>query len=1095
MTTPSLIVHRSNRIEALVDALAELVARPLPDPFAREWIAVQGRGMERWLTMELARRLGVWANPDFPFPRKLIERATAAVLGAPTPVRPVFDPDTLGWAIAEALSRALDHPAFAAIRRYLDDDPRGTKRVQLARRIADLFDQYAVYRPHMVLDWERGSGGDWQAELWRALIRTHGAHHAAARAQALLTALAAGQRPGAGFPSRVSLFGLSTLPPLYVQILAALASSVELHLFLLSPSRGPLPTPSPLPEMATGEGTCRPGVGAVEPPGIAEVPLLLASLGRVGREFQQVLEGLAAYQDDCYVDPGAASMLAVLQSDMLALRARGSGSDQVEPHALRAGDDSIAVHACHAPMREVEVLHDQLLALFDRDETLEPQHVVVMTPSVDAYAPVIDAVFGSGGRPPIPFRIADRSARAEQEVADAFLRGRELLRGRLPATAVLDLLGLAPVRARFGIAAEELERLRRWVVEAGIRWGADGVHRAELGQPDCDDNTWRFGLDRLLLGYALPGDGEVLFGGVLPYDDVEGSDAALLGRCAEFCATLGRFRTELRDPRHPAAWRDSLRALLAALVASTTATAHQHQALGSALDALAERAVAGGFTGAVDLDAMHALIAHELERGASPRGFLTGAVPFCELVPMRTIPFRVVCLLGLNDGAFPRPRRPLGFDHMAERTQPGDRTARDDDRYLFLEALLAARERLVVTYVGHSISDNTELPPSVVVSELLDAVDRSFTDPSGTRPRDRVVHRHALQPFSPRYFGRDAEQRLFSYARTHYAGAQALVGPREAVPPFLVAPLPAEPIAIVSLDALVRFFDNPSRWFLQQRLGVYLGRDAELLDDREPLELNRLDEWRVGDAVLHRALRGGDPVAAWAALHSGGTLPLGAPGRCAFDAIAPGAAALARTADGVRAGGRLALEEIDLCIEGVRLTGALRELWPGGQIAVQYARLGRRHELGLWIRHLARHAARASGAPSVLIGRPPKGEGRAEVWFAPPQEPLRLLGELLRLFQLGRRAPLPFFALASRAIAETLRRPTATPEGAWEDARKAFAANSFGRGDTDDPYVAELYPNGPPFDAAGSGLPLEVAFADAAQAVFGPLLRHRELRA
>ena len=232
-----MIVHRSNRIEALVDALAELVARPLPDPFAREWIAVQGRGMERWLALELARRLGVWANPAFPFPRKVIEAATAAVLGPRAPAVAPFDPETLRWAVAEALPRQLEHPAFTSIRAYLDDDPRGARRLQLATRIADLFDQYAVYRPHVVLGWERGVGGDWQAELWRALVRSLGPQHAAARAAALLAALAAGQAPGADFPRRLSLFGISTLPPLYVQILAALAETVELHLFLLSPSR------------------------------------------------------------------------------------------------------------------------------------------------------------------------------------------------------------------------------------------------------------------------------------------------------------------------------------------------------------------------------------------------------------------------------------------------------------------------------------------------------------------------------------------------------------------------------------------------------------------------------------------------------------------------------------------------------------------------------------------------------------------------------------------------------------------------------------------------------------------------------------------
>jgi exodeoxyribonuclease V gamma subunit len=358
-----------------------------------------------------------------------------------------------------------------------------------------------------------------------------------------------------------------------------------------------------------------------------------------------------------------------------------------------------------------------------------------------------------------------------------------------------------------------------------------------------------------------------------------------------------------------------------------------------------------------------------------------------------------------------------------------------------------------------------------------------------------VVQRHALQAFSPYYFGRDPERRLFSYAAAHYAGARALIGPRSTRPPVLAAPLPADPIETVALDELVRFFDNPSRWFLQRKLGVYLGRDAELLDDREPIALDALDRWFVGDALLRRVLRGGDPAEAWALWRAGGTLPLGAPGRCAFDAIAPQAAALGATSIALRGGERLPPETIDLTVDGIRLTGLLRELWPGGQLAAQYSKLGGRHELGLWIRHVTRHAAGAPLAPSVLVGPLTKG-GVGEVWFSPPADPLHILEELLRLFRHGQVVPLPFFAKASRAFAQALGKARGTPDRAWSDAHRAFGPSAYGppTADADDPYVAELYPNGLPVDPSTAGPPSQISFADAARAVFAPFFAHHELR-
>ncbi|MGH7291879.1 MAG: exodeoxyribonuclease V subunit gamma, partial [Myxococcota bacterium] len=378
-----------------------------------------------------------------------------------------------------------------------------------------------------------------------------------------------------------------------------------------------------------------------------------------------------------------------------------------------------------------------------------------------------------GGRPRIPNRFADRPVRADNEVAEAFTALLGLLRGRLTAAEVLDVLRRDPVRARFGIAGDDLELVRRWITETGVCWGIDADHRAAHDQPAADQNTWRFGLDRLLLGYAMPGDGLVQFGDALPYDDLEGGEAVLLGRLADFCDALFTAQATLAAPRSPAGWRDELGRLLERLVARSPATAHQHELIRAGLATLAARAEAAGFAELLRLETVQAQLDDELQRGATAHGFLSGGVTICELLPMRSIPFKLVCLLGMNDDAFPRQGRPLGFDRIAAQPRPGDRSVRDDDRYLFLEALLAARQQLVISYVGQRITDNQPLPPSVVVQELLDTIERTFVAPDGQTVAARIVVTHPLQPFSPRYF-RGAEDRLFSYSNAYRAGAAAL---------------------------------------------------------------------------------------------------------------------------------------------------------------------------------------------------------------------------------------------------------------------------------------------------------------------------------
>lgn len=1117
-----MFVHRSNHTDALVDVLAGLMTQPPANPLAAECIVVQGRGMERWLAMQLAQRLGVWANPDFPFPRTLIERAITAVLGTAGAPSPCFAPEMMLWSVASLLPQHLDEAGFAPIRTYLADDARGIRRIQLAQRIADTFDQYVVYRPHMVLAWEGGAETHWQARLWRALVNRHGSYHIAARAGAFIEAIERSDARLNGFPARVSLFGISTLPPLYLEMLAALSRHIEIHLFWLSPS------PEYWAELRSHRAVLRllakNGTGRIDAESwhFEDSNPLLTSLARVGRDFQQMLETTVAYQEDranLYVEPDPANALVTLQADIFFLRHRAPGRSEAPPLPLHARDDSIRVHACHGPMREVEVLHDQLLALLDSDSTLEPRDVIVMSPAIDAYAPFIDAVFGGAGdhHPHIPYRIADRAVRATEDAIDAFLILIRTLRGRMTASEVLDLLALDPIRQFFGFAAADLDLVRTWVKESGVRWGIDAAHRAEVQQPPLAEHTWRFGLDRLLLGYAMSGAGRRLFGGVLPYDDIEGTTAELLGRLVQFCEALFAARASMQAPRPMEAWREDLGRLLRTMLADTNEWAHQHRHILVVLAELSERARRGQFEDPVDLDAVHMQLVTALERAAPGRGFLTGGVTFCAFLPMRSIPFRVVCLLGMNEDAFPRLRRPLGFDLMAQKPKLGDRSSRDDDRYLFLEALLSARERLIVTYVGQSIRDNSAIPPSVVISELLDSIDESFVlapeDLDGQaersaapKPSALLTVRHPLQPFSPRYFGADTNTALFSYAHNYYAAAQALTGVRGSPLPFLSAPL--SPLTLsrqVTVDELARFFENPTRVFLQNRLALYLGDDSESLDDREPLDLRPLERWKIGTGLLERAFEGQHLAAALPFVRASGSLPPGALGSCVFEDLRREAATIAGAAAELLSDQPLDPLIVDAKVDDTRITGALRHLWPQGQVHYQFSKLGGRSELRLWIYHLVLNWQRQPGYPdqSFLVGRTDKKGRPARVQFLPVENAGSVLRSLLELYWFGQAAPLLLFAQASRTYAEHVHHSQAE---AVEKARQAFRGNDFRSGDLSNPYVSQVFAGTNPLDPAfrfGANVtvpstrqqpvPLPAAFTAVAAAVFGPLLAHRQV--
>jgi exodeoxyribonuclease V gamma subunit len=1129
-----MYVHRSNRTEQLLDALCELVATPAAGSsvFEPECIVVQGPGMERWLGLELSRRLGIWANPAFPFPRALLERAMQSVLGPVEDPGISFEPETLMWSVASVLPELLDDPRFAPLRGYLRDDASGEKLIQLSERIAHAFDRYVIYRPEWVLAWEAGretalpgldpSDLAWQSELWRALVQRHGSVHLAARMDGLLRALESRRVPLEDFPSRFSLFGISTLPPLYLRGLAALSSSSEVHLFVLSPSREYWADIRSRREQlrASKPSSSTPALFDPDALHFEEGNALLASLGRLGREFQAMVEDAVDYREgerDLYLEPRGDDMLAILQRDILQLQGRGLGPGDLQPQQVAPDDRSIAVHSCHGPMREAEVLRDQLLALFDADPTLEPRDVVVMTPDIETYAPYLEAAFGGGsgqreggaGRVRIPCRISDRSVRATHQGVEAFGRLLDLLDSRMKASDVLDLLASDPIRARFGFGPDDPVKLQRWIDGSGIRWGIDAAHRLAEGQPESMQNTWRFGLDRLLLGRALPAEIGGAFGERAPYVDSEGGDAELLGRLAEFCEVLFSFRARAARPLPWSAWGALLEELLGAMLRFDSDSAHELQLVREALQSLSGRAESAGHRSALPLAVMREQLEAAFASSRPSSGFLSGGVTFCEMVPMRSIPFRVVCLMGMSDEAFPRIRRPQSFDLIAQRRRLGDRSSRDDDRYLFLEALLSARDHLIITHPGQDVRSNVEGPPSVVVGELLDQIGAAFLPDASSEPgsrsaaemRARVTLRHPLQPFSPRYFGADADSRLFSYAQQYCDGARVLVGERSEMAPFLPTPIVPEPelIDTLPIKELVDWIQNPTRHFLRSQLALRLEEMETPVEDREPLDLAGLSEWAVGTQLLERAVEVELDDAALALVRASGALPLGVPGACAFEEIERSVGDLSARVRKLRASGALPNLTLDRDLAGIAIRGTLDGLFECGQLRHHYNKLEGRSELEVWLRHLLLNWIAPTGYPlqSHLVGR--SSDGAAEhVRFRPVEDPERHLVDLVSMYRQGRTTALPLFPRSSRKYAARLKTNVkqGTPEEkATLDAYESYRGDEFRRGECEDPYLRQAFgaldPLSPSFSPTGDPEARD-GFRALARRVFDPLLAHRE---
>ena len=1041
-------------------ALGGLLAVPPADPFARELVAVPTRGMERWLTQSLSSVLGtsegrgdgVLANVAFPSPRALVDEAVALACG--------IDPAHDGWGrtlwpLLDVVDGALGEPWLSTLADHLRDSRGGDAEERPPRLVAlqhltQLYDRYALHRPGMLARWAAGEDVDaagtpltpgtaWQAELWRRLRERIVAPDPAARLR--LACARIEKEPGLlELPERVALFGLTRLPGAHLSVLRAIAAGREVHLFALHPSPALWQNvESSVVRRGAVQTTTR---RAEDPTSSLPANRLLASWGRDARELQLVLGGA---DHDHLVAPAApqpATLLEHLQADVRAdVRAPGPPADgERDERPLLAGEDrSVEVHACHGRARQVEVLRDVVLHALSADETLEPRDIIVLCPDIETFAPLIQASFGAGeleeAGTDLRVRLADRALRQTNPVLGTLARLLELADARLTSAQALDLADREPVRRRFGLDDDDLARLEDWTREAQIRWGLDGPHREPFKLADLTANTWRAGIDRVLLGVSMSEEEQALLGGVLPLDDVESGAVELAGRLAELVDRLASVVDRFAKSRPVGAWTEELATAADLLCAVGPQDAWQRGGLDRLLADLRESAA--GSTAELELAEVRALLAGALAGRPTRANFRTGHLTFCTLSPMRSVPHRVVCLLGLDDDVFPRKAPRDGDDLILADPRVGDQDGRTEDRQMLLDALMAAEDRLVVTYTGNDERTNVALPPAVPIGELLDVVDRTVRAPAGTT-RERVTTRHPLQPFDPRVFtpGALSTPGPFGHDTADLAGARALVGPRTDPPPFLPGPLQPPPGRTVELEALVRFVQHPARAFLQQRLGIRLSADEDDLPDALPIELDHLERWAVGDRML-RARRAGHALAATlAAERARGGLPPGALAAGELALLEEQVEAVAAAAErALGSGGALGSLDIRLPLPDGRALGGTVAGLDGDRLQlVTYSRVGPKHRLAAWVRLLALTAARPERPFSaVTIGRR-RGDGsrRATVSLA-TIAPLgadaetrgrvarEQLAVLLDLHDRGLREPPPLACATSAAYAQTMR--------------------------------------------------------------------------
>ncbi len=1079
-SVPGFTLITGNRLEVLAQRCGiDLADDPLP-PMTGEVITVQSMGMMKWLSLRLAEQVGILANCSYIFPNKMSSMLLNGFFPGSGNER-YFDRDSLPWQVMRILRSVMNEPVFSQPAGYIKDDPSGIRLYQLCSGISDVFDQYMTFRPGMITRWDNGADKDmWQAGLWRMLSAETGPDNPPSLLERLRSMLAAkGYSPEGNLPRRLTLFGISYLPLYHINLLFAASQFIDIRMYMLNPSAAywgdivrekeklriiskfPIPAADPEADLHLDSGNP-----------------LLASMGRPGRDFIRNIFSMDCEVEEYFSAPEGPSLLSMVQQDIYNMTDRSRGEKKLT--AGQAGSDSsIIINSCHSPMRETEVLFDYILDLFNSDPSIEPRDIIVMAPDIEVYSGCVESVFsGKGTGVQVPFRIADRRPAGSEPAIAAFFELLDLPASRFTASRVLSVLDCADVMEHFGFSPSDRERITSWVADSGVRWGIDAEFRRNLDLPAEEANTFSAGIKRLLSGLMVAGDGLCL--GVLPLASVSTGDSGLLGRFITFIRTLEEVCGLLSSEHALDEWGDIFMFMIMSLFSAGEGVPVALMPVADASSILREACADSGFSDPVGIAPVREFIESRIAGPGSVRDFISGALTFCEMLPMRSIPCRVVCILGMDSKSFPGRSKPLSFDLVAASPARGDRSLRDEGRYMFLETIISAREKLYISYTGQNIINNTHNDPSPVVSELIDYIASMGNDAQREQIKKVMVTEQKLQRYSSGYFIPGSG--LFSYSYTGMKEAAAALNNPSEAPVFLSGPLPAREAEYrITTDDLAWFLRNPAKVLCTGRLGISLEiKDAAPGDD-EPFVIERGTGSDLDRRLLRIMVSGGDTSLLYDELKAAGMLPHGSAGRAAFSERSDRLKKFLSMMPVVLSSPepfspcRVSADNVHISLKPVTLYG-------GEHVVACTGNLRSVDLLMAWTAHLVLSASGIKTRTRIFYGEKVKNDYTVSqaVWEYIPGAG-DLIAQLAALYREGMSSRVELFPESSRAFAvEFMKGGSGEPrDRGMKAAREKFY--NFKYPENSDPYILKVF---------GSGYSPGRKFSDTALMVYEPLLHY-----
>ena len=852
-----LTIYRSNKAEWLAEILGQELRINPPKITEEVDIIVSTWPTSRWLSEKISKVNKINALVKYPFPGTYLKKLVRIIIGVNPNEKDPWEKSNIVWNILELLPELMKSKEADIIRNWKEiiEEENGHINLNswdLANNIAEIFDDYILYRPEIIKQWLNKKTNKtpkeisvnknilWQEILFNLLHEKINKDPFCIQAEKAIKRLKKDDISKHDYPKNLYIYGLSSLAPLQIDLIQALSKVINIKIYLLSPCND-------LWQRCEARRLKFRNTWNTPPDRqwLLESPRLEAFLGRMGAEFQQLLEGSGEYQlgtrneedifslsADIATNKGnIPTLLEQLQQELLLTKSENTLTKE-------KSDRSILFLKSPGKYRQVELIRDHILHLLANDKKLQPRDILIMTPQVDSYAPIIASVFNNIDHNSIqlPWIITDRSQEDKIGLTHFLLNLLEISAYRLSASTFENVLTNPALQKQQNISIDEVSNIIRSLQSAGFTWGLDSSER--FGE---ETHSLCWCLERFLLGLVLQDDPINGVTNISPYSD--NISYTELKKTWGILSKLCNYVDAIRRKRTCKEWTTLITSLLKDFFGDGGEWAWEEQQLLTIVNNWG--LIANNCELEIDCLVVKDIITKALSSTNGKFGHRTGRITISALEPMRAIPHQIIVVMGLESKTFPRIDNRKSFNLLEKKRELGDPNQYDKDRYSLLEALISTRQNLLLSWNSKDEKTGEDLEPPSPIQQWLNYLKIKL----GSITFEDILIEPPANPLDHYNFIKTENSQIMSCDRKNLEAREWL---EKAIPTkniSLALPLKRKEINVSELKSYS--FEKTKEWLLNPQITWLKEHEIQsrefvnLIEDNDFLELSELERYKL----------------------------------------------------------------------------------------------------------------------------------------------------------------------------------------------------------------------------------------------------------